>query len=722
MKFSQLLKIPQSKPSPRSSMNITSDGQDSCGLEGGTEEVTPSQNFQGMNVPEPLVNLTTSKRFFALVVGIDEYQDSERILSLRGAVADAKAMTAYLMDVIGVRSDHIQCLYNAEATGKAIKDAILAFAEDERIEKGDPILVFFAGHGSEAPAPEAWSQPGNVQMILPSDFIAETVDSEVGQGILDKTLSYLLAKVAKIKENNITVILDSCYSGSGTRKDNPHPFSLTRGLELPKSYRIYSRIDEDILRRDEGLLPADKGDQRGAKISEKSLGTGLTSHVLLAACRQDQTAKESYGHGLFTCALLKTLQKVGYDKISYKDLIRLLPDIGREQNPQCEGVHSSRFLFNSKVKKSQILHRAEVQSGVPVSYLIRSGEANGITIGAEFALYPDDNVRCSPSKTFVASSITAFTSVLRPMPNTDATGLPDIAFALETRKGKQEAVRVAIGKPAISSMGLSDEQLSSMRENLRDTGVMLVEDRDGADLALAVEEDTVGFEILDKPCIDHGMKHTLYRQWEKDNALDTLYLILQSAAHFYFHLTRSNKTGQLASRVDFQCTRIIAKESRFNRFPNQIRVPAGGNLKKDGLIDVLIEDGVEYGFKMTNNSPISLYASFFYFDNSDLSVTSYYQPPDAKDGETPPCLLPGGVLTIGYGSSGTTPLEYYINSEGNVEVGFLKIFLSSKYVDYSNITQASPFGDGAARGLRLAKLSPLELWDALVVTVVLRRS
>jgi hypothetical protein len=40
-----------------------------------------------------------------------------------------------------------------------------------------------------------------------------------------------------------------------------------------------------------------------------------------------ETASERKGHGVFTSALLKLLEEDGIDQLTYKDVIRLLPDL-----------------------------------------------------------------------------------------------------------------------------------------------------------------------------------------------------------------------------------------------------------------------------------------------------------------------------------------------------------------------------------------------------------
>jgi len=57
----------------------------------------------------------------------------------------------------------------------------------------------------------------------------------------------------------------------------------------------------------------------------------------------------------------------------------------------------------------------------------------------------------------------------------------------------------------------------------------------------------------------------------------------------------------------------------------------------------------------------------------------YYEPSSTAGQFTPDVPLPknGGVLTIGYGSGGAPAQTFYLRSGQNLDVGFLKIFLST---------------------------------------------
>jgi hypothetical protein len=105
-------------------------------------------------------------------------------------------------------------LRNEEATRDAIVGAIRKLATNPAIKENDPILIFYAGHGAEVKAPLGWppnNATGLVQMLVPHDFVWSGSDSCIrGQGILDITLSQLLADLAKAKSDNIVSVFFLC--------------------------------------------------------------------------------------------------------------------------------------------------------------------------------------------------------------------------------------------------------------------------------------------------------------------------------------------------------------------------------------------------------------------------------------------------------------------------------------------------------------------------------
>jgi hypothetical protein len=138
---------------------------------------------------------------FALIIGINYY---DNVRSLRGAAADALSVKGYLEDTLRVPSGQIHTLLNKEASRAAIINAFLSLRDDERIEEGDPIFIYYAGHGSEIASPEG--EVGNrLRVLVPQDY-CERREKYV-PAIPDRTIGALIAQIAAKKGDNIVRLI-----------------------------------------------------------------------------------------------------------------------------------------------------------------------------------------------------------------------------------------------------------------------------------------------------------------------------------------------------------------------------------------------------------------------------------------------------------------------------------------------------------------------------------
>jgi hypothetical protein len=143
-------------------------------------------------------------RLFGLIVGIDQYK-SDDIRDLRGCKADAQSMVDLLSRKIHIWSSHFLCLANEKATRSAIIGGFQHhLIENSNIERGDVILIFYAGHGSRAAAPKGWVADGSkVETICPYDeWTLDCYKKEIF-GIPDRTIGGLLRKLCSFKGDNI---------------------------------------------------------------------------------------------------------------------------------------------------------------------------------------------------------------------------------------------------------------------------------------------------------------------------------------------------------------------------------------------------------------------------------------------------------------------------------------------------------------------------------------
>jgi hypothetical protein len=94
---------------------------------------------------------------FALIIGIKYTKaDGGKLTNLEGAVSDANDVEDFLKEHLHVLPENIVNLRDSSATRFNILPQFRELARGRRIQPGDPILIFYAGHGAFAPAPSGW--------------------------------------------------------------------------------------------------------------------------------------------------------------------------------------------------------------------------------------------------------------------------------------------------------------------------------------------------------------------------------------------------------------------------------------------------------------------------------------------------------------------------------------------------------------------------------------
>lgn len=264
-------------------------------------------------------------------------------------------------------------------------------------------------------------------------------------------------------------------------------------------------------------------------------------------------------------------------------------------------------------------------SSRPTQYILEGGAAHGITNKAEFAVYADRNMS-SPIGMVIALQPTAFNTLCTLHPQSEVLfALSEPGFALQTRTGEGHDVRLFIEL----NIKLLDVFIRVMKEMQR-TDVekrqfYLVDSVDDEpDLVITLDNDLVQFRIMDQTCQQYGLTHM---PLENKINPDYLYLILRNAAHFYWHLHRSNKEGRIATqKIELECIKLIRSGELTTDLEDLwLPDPAGHNFNVGGMIILNVKEGEDeehdtYGYRIINNSNVPLYAAMFYFDVSDLSI------------------------------------------------------------------------------------------------------
>ncbi|NES05216.1 MAG: caspase [Okeania sp. SIO2F4] len=275
-----------------------------------------------------------AKTIYALLVGIDEY--TYPVSPLKGCVNDITAVKEYLEGSIPAENLHIRTLLNQEAT----RENVINGFREHLCQAGseDVALFYFAGHGAQEDAPkEFWHiEPGRKNETIVC-YDSRTPNS---RDLADKEINQLIDEVAA-KNPHITIVMDCCHSGAGSRDPEIRcaPIDNTRRAPIDKRQRP---IESYIISK--------------AKVEELSTSRSLESnpsgwnlsaarYVFMAACRDIEEAKEYTGdgkpRGAFSYFFIKTLQDAK-DNLTYRDLFKrtqaMITAKVKAQSPQLEAT------------------------------------------------------------------------------------------------------------------------------------------------------------------------------------------------------------------------------------------------------------------------------------------------------------------------------------------------------------------------------------------------
>ena len=208
----------------------------------------------------PVRSGASKKNAYAIVIGIEQYR--EKLPKADFADRDAKLVGEYLTKVMGYPEENVVVRTNDKASMNDLAKYLESWLPNN-VEKESSVFIYYSGHG----APN--TKTGDAYLV-PYDgdptFIEKT----------GYPLKKLYAQLENLPTKDITVVLDSCFSGAGGR----------------------SVIGK-------GLRPM------GLSIEHSISAAGKA--VVLAASSGDQVSStyEEKGHGLLTYFFLKGLQGAG---------------------------------------------------------------------------------------------------------------------------------------------------------------------------------------------------------------------------------------------------------------------------------------------------------------------------------------------------------------------------------------------------------------------------
>ncbi|KDR70522.1 hypothetical protein GALMADRAFT_144792 [Galerina marginata CBS 339.88] len=244
-------------------------------------------------------------RLFALIIAIDTYK-STNAHCFRGAESDAQAFMDYLINHLGTPLQQITLLLNEKATRSGIIDAFTELANDSRVQSGDPIVFYYAGHGGETTAYK-WQGVGDTasknKMIIPYDY--SFVHGQEVLPIEDDAIDKLINIIARPIPSCTLVFLDCCQSCIGDLNVD----ILDQAAQLADEVHNPAVLENIIY------------DQtRSSKPIPRFCDGGSMSNLLLTACGSINLALEFKGRSKLSMALILLLQTVGPGRLRYCDI------------------------------------------------------------------------------------------------------------------------------------------------------------------------------------------------------------------------------------------------------------------------------------------------------------------------------------------------------------------------------------------------------------------
>ncbi|MBD2616342.1 caspase family protein [Nostoc punctiforme FACHB-252] len=336
----------------------------------------------------------------AVLCGINNYKTQS---DLRGCINDVNNMYQLLTQVFRFEPSQIHKFTDNEVTKTVIKNEWIWLVKDAR--PGDYLMFHFSGHGSYVPDDN--DDEGN-----PYDEITCLYDMDFNNPktfLRDDEWDKMIQQIPQGVQ--MTVIMDNCHSGTGTRKLSFKKQGLPQSIAVDfktssnqgqanagrypnrKNAPLWDNLEtqtatlevldeekyEELLKDPKIVLPRflEPPYEMKERVIAAARMRGMKpkraetlNHILLAACQDDQTAADAYiegdYNGAFTYYLCEALRQSPQLKSQQliESVARALRTNQFEQKPQHEGNSSSGLIFGIPIVTDS-LFRADVKPLLP---------------------------------------------------------------------------------------------------------------------------------------------------------------------------------------------------------------------------------------------------------------------------------------------------------------------------------------------------------------------
>eukprot|EP01129_Flabellula_baltica_P000863 TRINITY_DN107_c0_g1_i3.p1 TRINITY_DN107_c0_g1~~TRINITY_DN107_c0_g1_i3.p1 ORF type:complete len:347 (-),score=63.84 TRINITY_DN107_c0_g1_i3:137-1177(-) len=270
----------------------------------------------------------------ALCVGINDYPGQHN--DLHGCVNDAHDWADLLQESYNFQE--VNLLLNSEATRENILEGLESLIEQANSEERAVIVFSYSGHGTWKPHTGGFDLDDLIDMIDGRDEAICAYDGD----IIDDELRDIFSRAKK--SVRITVISDSCHSGTITKRFNGEDDPSSDPNYKPDVYRYKSPIPNE-----------NPAQTNNIEIKKKFFVPNMSmKEILLSGCDSKELSYDSYingkSNGAFThyaIEVIKTDPHQTYQEF-YKKIREKLPNNRYDQTPQLEGStkNKHRNLFS----------------------------------------------------------------------------------------------------------------------------------------------------------------------------------------------------------------------------------------------------------------------------------------------------------------------------------------------------------------------------------------
>ncbi|KAK0442702.1 uncharacterized protein EV420DRAFT_1074251 [Desarmillaria tabescens] len=268
-------------------------------------------------------------------------------------------MENYLVEDLDVPKHRMQLLLGAThalpddpriPSRDNIVHVLHSLVNNPEINHGYNIIIYFAERGTSYSYSDwednsydadrcsvPFSQWESIYALCPMDRDCPDSDGDPVPDISDREFNSILTQISRSKGHRIIVILDCSHAGTATRY---FPDAGVRSA-LPLIHALIRM-----------LRAADESTKRFPAVPyvlSKDWVPDMSSHVVLAACREFQFAKEMKSgdgyYGLFTQLLVRTLRQEGSKQLTYVELLFAIPPF-LVQTPVVAGKHDCKTLVS----------------------------------------------------------------------------------------------------------------------------------------------------------------------------------------------------------------------------------------------------------------------------------------------------------------------------------------------------------------------------------------